>query len=85
MRDPVFVLLGVPSTMLDDAQADINDIAVVDWLACSAGIGSTNEEAHCMRRETFGGMPGGGHSLPILLMIFGCGTSILFDEPIKHV
>ncbi len=39
-RDPVFVLLGVHSTMLDDAQANINDITVIHRVACSAGVGS---------------------------------------------
>ncbi len=84
-RDPVFVLLGVHSTTLDDVQADINDITVIHWVACSTSVGSANEEACCKGLKTFGGMPGGGHSLPIFLAIFSCGTPILHDEPVKHV
>ena len=84
-RDPVFVLLGLHSIMLDDAQANINDITVIHWVACSAGIGSADEEVHCKGLKNFGGMPGGGHSLPIFLAIFGCGTPVLRDEPIEHV
>jgi hypothetical protein len=84
VQDPVFVLLGVPSTTLDDTQADVNDVTVVHWVACSAGIGSTNEEARCEGLKTFGGMPGAGHSLPIFLAIFGCGMPVIRDEPVKH-
>jgi hypothetical protein len=32
-QDPVFVLLGVNSTMLDDAQADVGDVTVVHRVA----------------------------------------------------
>ncbi len=35
----------------------------------SAGVGSANEEAHCKVLKTNGGMPGGGHLLPIFLAI----------------
>jgi hypothetical protein len=45
--DPVFVLLGVHSTTLDDAQTNTNDITVVHRVACSAGVGSVDEEARC--------------------------------------
>jgi hypothetical protein len=67
MQDPVLVLLGVHSTTLDDVQANINDIMVIHRVACSAGVGSANEEAHCEGLKTFEGMPGGSHSLPIFL------------------
>jgi hypothetical protein len=30
-------------------------------------------------------MPGGGHPLPIFVVTFGCGTTVLHDEPIEHV
>jgi hypothetical protein len=70
---------------VDDAQADVDDVTVVYWVACSAGLGSPNEEAQCEGFKTFGGMPGGGHSLLISLAIFGCGTPVLCDEPFEHV
>jgi hypothetical protein len=85
MQDPTFVLLGVHSTVLDDAQADVNDVAVVHWVACSACVGSTDEEAHCKGLKTFGGMSGGRHSLSIFLAIIGCRATVLCDEPVKHV
>jgi hypothetical protein len=84
-RDPVFVLLGVHFAMLDDAQANFNDITVVNWVTCSAGAGSADEEVCCKGLKTFGGMPGGGHSLPIFLAIFSCGMPILHDETVEHV
>jgi hypothetical protein len=82
-QDPFFVLLGVHSTALDDAQANVDDVAVVYWVACSTRVGSTNEEAHCEGLETFRGMPGGGHSLPICLAIFGQRLPIPRDEPVN--
>jgi hypothetical protein len=85
VRDPIFVLLEVHSTLLDDALVDVNQVMVVHWVACSAGIGSADEGAPCEGLETFGGMPGGGHSLPIFLAIFGHGTLVLCDETVKHV
>jgi hypothetical protein len=51
----------------------------------SAGVDSTNKEANCKGLETFGGMPGGSHSLPICLAIFGRGSPVICDEPVKHV
>jgi hypothetical protein len=37
-QDPVFVLLGVHSTILDDAQTNINDVTVIHWVVYSAGV-----------------------------------------------
>ncbi len=86
VRDPIFALLNIHSTMLDDAQANVNDVMVIHWVACCACVGSANEEAHCKGLKNVGGMPGGGHSLPIcLLAIFGHCLPILHDEPAKHV
>jgi hypothetical protein len=85
VQDPVFVLLGVHSTTLDDAQGNVNDVTVVHWVARSTGVGSTNEEAHCKGLKTFGGMPGTGYSQPIFLAIFGCGMPVICDEPVEHV
>jgi hypothetical protein len=45
--DPIFVLLGVHSAALDDVQADVNEVVVVHWVACSAHVGSADEEVHC--------------------------------------
>jgi hypothetical protein len=71
--------------MLDDSQANFNDVMGIHWVACSTGVGSTDEEARCKGLGTFGGMPGGSHSLPIFLRIFSCGTLVLCDEPAKLV
>jgi hypothetical protein len=84
-QDPIFVLLGIHSTMLDDTQANVNDVTVVHQVACSAGVGSADEEVCCKGLKTFGGVPGGGHSLPIFLAIFSRGMPIFHDEPVKHV
>jgi hypothetical protein len=76
-QDPVFVLLGVHSTMLDDVQANVDYVTVIHRVACSNRLGSANEEARYKGLKTFGGMPCGSHSLPIFLAIFDCGTPVL--------
>jgi hypothetical protein len=58
MQDPIFILLGIHSTALDDAQANVDDVMVVHQVACSAGLGSVNEEARCEELETFREMSG---------------------------
>jgi hypothetical protein len=55
MQDPVCVLLGIHSTTLDDAQADINDIMVVHRVACSADVRSADEEVHCKGSKSLEG------------------------------
>ncbi len=37
-RDPIFVLLGIHPTALDDAQANVDDIAAIHWVACSTCV-----------------------------------------------
>ncbi len=85
-QDSVFVLLGIHSTMLDDTHADVDDVMVIH------PVRSVQRwRRKCQRRgalqglETFGGMPGGSHSLPIFFAILGHGMPVLHDEPVKHV
>jgi hypothetical protein len=33
-QDPFFLLIGIHPTVLDDAQADVNDVAIIHWVAC---------------------------------------------------
>ncbi len=58
---------------------------VVHQVACSACVGSANEDACCKGLKTLGVMSGGSHSLPICLAIFGCHSPVLCDEPVEHV
>jgi hypothetical protein len=44
MGDPIFVLLGVHPTAFDDTQANVDDIAIIHWVACHTCVGCTNEE-----------------------------------------
>ena len=83
--DPPFVFLGVHPASLDDAQADVDDVAIVHRVAGRARVGSTDEEASCEGLEAVGGMPVCGHSLSILFAIFCCCFTIFHDEPIEHV
>ncbi len=84
-RYPVFVLFGVHSASINDAQADVNDIALAHWVSHRAHIRWANEEACCKELKAIGGMPFGGHPLPICFAIFGRGFAILLDEPLEHV
>jgi hypothetical protein len=42
--DPIFVLLGVHPTAFDDVQADVDDVAIIHWVACRTCVGCTDEE-----------------------------------------
>jgi hypothetical protein len=83
--DPAFVFLGVHSTSLDDAQADVDDITIPHRVASRARVGSAYEEASCEGLKTVGGMPVGSHLLPILFTILSRNFAVLRDEPIEHV
>ena len=83
--DPIFLFLGVHPTSFDDAQADVNDIAIVHWVACRARVGCADEEARHKGLEAIGGMPVGSHSLWILFAIFVLCFAVLCDEPVEHV
>ena len=54
--DPIFLLLGLHSAALNDAQADVDDVAIPHGVSCSACVRRANEEAHREGLETFGRM-----------------------------
>jgi len=68
MHDPIFVFLGVHPASFDDAQADVDDIVIVHWVACRACVGCTDEEAHCKGFE----QPFAGNFLRDLRSLFCC-------------
>ena len=80
-----FIFLCVHSAGLDDAQSDVDDIPIPHGVLRCARVGCANEEARHKGLKVFGGMPLGGHSLPIHFAIFGRGLPVLVDEPIEHV
>ncbi len=80
--DPVFVLLGIHSTTLDEAQANVNDVTVVHWVACSTGIESTNEEACCKGLKTFGGMRFSSRSLVVVRPYFVMSQSNMWRKTV---
>ena len=84
-RDPIFVFLGVHPAAFDYAQADVDDVAIVHRVACRACVGCSDEEVRREGLESVGGMPVGGHLLPILFTIFSRCFVVLRDEPIEHV
>jgi hypothetical protein len=83
--NPIFVHFRVHPTVFDDAQANVNDVTIIHWVACRACVGCTNVEARCKGLEAVGGMPVGSHPLPIIFAIFGRRFAVLHDEPVEHV
>ncbi len=83
--DSIFVLLRVHPTAFDGTLANVDDVAIIHWVACCARVGCTNEEAHCKGLKAIGAMPVGGHPLPIISAIFGFCFAVLRDEPVEHV
>ena len=45
--DPNFVFFGVHSTSVDDAQANVDDIAIIHRVASHDCVGCANKEARC--------------------------------------
>jgi hypothetical protein len=49
--DPIFVLLGVHPASFDDVQANVDDVAIVHWVACCARVrGARNHRRDASRR-----------------------------------
>ncbi len=79
------VLLGVHAAAFDDAQANIDDIALLHRIAGCTCIRCANEEVRCKRLKAVRGMPVGGHPLSVLFAVLGCCLPILANKPVKHV
>ncbi len=84
-RHPGLVLLAVHPALLDDAEANVDDVNVVHPEACAAGVRSSGEEAEDESIKPAGRVPIGGHALPVHLAIVGCCLTILVDEPEEEV
>ncbi len=83
--NPGLVLFAVHPTLLDDAEANVDDVDVVHPVARAAGVRSTGEEAEDEGIEPVSGVPIGGHALPVCLAILGRHLTILVDEPEEEV
>ncbi len=58
---------------------------ILHGVSCDTCVGHTNEEVCHEGLEAFGGMPLGGHLLPIPFVVFGRGLPVLVNESIDHV
>ncbi len=83
--DPGLVFLAVHPALLDDAEANVNNVNIVHPEARAAGVRSSGEEAEDEGIEPIGGVSIGGHALPICLAILGCRLTVLVDEPEEEV
>jgi hypothetical protein len=83
--NPGLVLFAVHPALLDDAEANVNNVDVVHPVASAAGVCSTGEEAEDEGIEPVGGMPIGGNALPVHLTILGRRLTLLVDEPKEEV
>ncbi len=83
--DPALVLLRVQAASLDDADSDVDDVAIDDRIPCGVGIRRAREEAEGEGVKTVAGMPVGGHPLAIRIAIFRRRRTVMLSEPLKHV
>ncbi len=77
--NPGLVLFAVHPALLDDAEANVDN---VDVLRCPR---STSEEAEDEDIKPVGGVPIGGHALPVRLAILGRRLTVLVDKPEEEV
>jgi hypothetical protein len=82
---PGVVLLVVHPTSLDDAEANVNNVNVIPFGSCAAGVHSSGEEAKDEGIKPIGRVPIGGHALPVCLAILGHCLTILVDKPEEEV
>jgi hypothetical protein len=68
-----------------DAEANVNNVDVVHLEAHAAGVCSSGEEAEDESIEPIGGVPIGGHALPVCLAVLGCCLTVLVDKPEEEV
>jgi hypothetical protein len=83
--NPQFILLPVHPTVLDDAQADVNDVNVVHLETSAAGVGGAGKEAKDEGIEPVGQVPVGGHALAVHFTVLGHYLAILVDKPEEEV
>jgi hypothetical protein len=83
--NPGLVLLALHLTLLDDAEANVNDVNVIHFESCAAGVRSSGEEVEDEGIKPVGGVPIVGHALPVCLAILGCCLTVLVDEPEEEV
>jgi hypothetical protein len=85
LGDPALVLLCVQPSLLDDADPDVDDVAIDNWIPCGVGVRRTCEEAEGEGVKTVAGMPVGGHPLAICIPIFRCPRTVVLRKPLEHV
>ncbi len=83
--NPGLVLLAVHPALLDDAEANVNNVNVVHFEACAAGVRSSGEEKEDEGIKPVGKVPIGGHALLVCLAIFGRCFTVLVDKPEEEV
>jgi hypothetical protein len=83
--DPAFVLLRLQPASLDDADPDVNNVAINDRIPCGVGVRCAREEAEGEGVKTVAGMPVGGHPLAICVPIFRRRRTVVLREPLEHV
>ena len=84
-EDPSRVLLHVQPALLDDADPNVDNVAIDDWVPCGIGVCCAREEAEGEGVKTVAGMPVGGHPLAICITIFHRRCTVVLREPLKHV
>ena len=84
MGDPTIVLLHIQTTSFDDADPDVNNVAIHDQVPCGIGVRRTREEAEGEGVETVPRMPVSGHLLAICIAIFSCRCTVVLHQPLEH-
>ncbi len=84
MGDPALVLLRVQPASLDDADPDVDNVAINDRVPCGVGVCRACEEAEGEGIKTVAGMPVGGHPLAICVAIFCRRHTLVLCKPLKH-
>ena len=85
MGDPLLVLLRVQATLFDDADPNVDDVAINNRVPCGIGVGCAREVAEGKGVKAVVKMPVSGHPLAKYIAIFLCPHTVVLREPLKHV
>ncbi len=83
--NPGLVLHTVHPALLDDAEANVDDVNIVHPEARAAGVRSSGEEAEDEGIKPISGVPISSHALLVCITILGHCLTVLVDKPEEEV
>ncbi len=85
MGDPHFIFLGIQTALLDDAKVDVDNVAVGHCVVLASCKRRVSEKVEDKCIKAIGGMPIGGHLLPVCFAILSCHFAVVVNKPQENI